>query len=404
MPTVVECSLSQSNIRCYWSKSWPFSSDNFSSLMSSHRFELILRFLHLNDSQNQPQRGHPGYDKIRPLLSLILPSFRSSYTPSQFISIDESMIAFKGRLPFLQYLPKKSHKWAWVLADAMNGYTWSWKWKEGGSVETGLAHKVVLELVNDDRLLQKGYVVVTDNFYSSPALFRDLVQRGIGACGTARKDRRSIPPAIRTTNLQRGGVVSSRDDGILSLKWKGKRDVVMLSTYHDSTMVTKSRRAEGGVEDIEKPLDYNVNMGGVDKSKFFRHVYMYICARTCTYKTSHFQATCTMDSGFSQRTHHEPAPELPLRLTERAFPEPIPGGKRADCKVCSVRVAGQRHQTVYRCHTALCLYPCFERFTRSKTTSASTEATCIGRYPSLSSSYTLSMHVHQATRPTSCAV
>ena len=63
--------------------------------------------------------------------------------------------------------------------------------------------------------------------------------------------------------------------------------------------------------------------------------------------------------------HHSPAPELPLRLTERAFPEPIPGAKRADCKVCSVRGAGQRHQTGYRCklcHAPLCLYPCFERY------------------------------------------
>ena len=63
--------------------------------------------------------------------------------------------------------------------------------------------------------------------------------------------------------------------------------------------------------------------------------------------------------------HHPPAPELPIRLTERAFPEPIPGAKRADCKVCSVRGAGQRHQTGYRCklcHAPLCLYPCFERY------------------------------------------
>ena len=63
--------------------------------------------------------------------------------------------------------------------------------------------------------------------------------------------------------------------------------------------------------------------------------------------------------------HHEPAPEIPLRLTERAFPEPIPGGKRADCKVCSNRAAGQRHQSMYRCklcHTPLCIYPCFEKY------------------------------------------
>ena len=69
-------------------------------------------------------------------------------------------------------------------------------------------------------------------------------------------------------------MISSRDDGILSLKWKDKRDVTMLSTYHDDSMVTKNRRsraAQGGVEDILKPKvveDYNKNMGGVDKSKW----------------------------------------------------------------------------------------------------------------------------------------
>ena len=65
------------------------------------------------------------------------------------------------------------------------------------------------------------------------------------------------------------------------------------------------------------------------------------------------------------RTRHLSAPDLPLRLTERPFPEPIPGGKRFDCIVCSNRGAGQRHTTGYRCklcHAHLCLYPCFEKY------------------------------------------
>ena len=131
---------------------------------------------------------------------------------------------------------------------------------------------MVLELVDDARLHHKGYAVFTNNFYSSPALFRDLLTRGFGACGTAHKDRCGISPSPHTTTLQRGDVVSSKDDGILSLKWKDKRDVLMLSTYHDQSMVTKSwssRRVDGGVEDIERPKvvdDYNQHMGGVDKS------------------------------------------------------------------------------------------------------------------------------------------
>ena len=68
--------------------------------------------------------------------------------------------------------------------------------------------------------------------------------------------------------------MSTRQDGILSLKWKDKRDVLLLSTFHDDTMLGKSRqsrRAVGGVEQISKPRvveDYNQFMGGVDRSKF----------------------------------------------------------------------------------------------------------------------------------------
>ena len=251
--------------RSYWSKSWPFNSNNFASLMSSRRLELILRFIHLNDSATQPKRGEPGFDrlyKIRPLLNLFLESYKDSYIPTQNLSIDKSMISFKGRLSLLQYLPKKPHKWgmkAWVLADASNGYTWGWSLYTGkdiGCPERGLAHRVAMDLVDDRRLEGKGYVF-TDNFYTSPALFRDLAEKGFGACGTARKDRRGIPISGRDTRL----------------KWHDKRDVTMLSTYHDDRMVTKSRRsraAEGGVEDIENPQvveDYNQHMGGVDQSE-----------------------------------------------------------------------------------------------------------------------------------------
>ena len=136
--------------RCYWSKKWPFNSINFASLMSSRRFELILKFFHLNNSDTQPRREEPEFDKlykVRPLLDLLLPSFRDSYIPTKHLSVDESMISFKGRLSFLQYLPKKPNKWgmkAWVLADSANGYTWGWRLYTGkersGRSEKGLAH------------------------------------------------------------------------------------------------------------------------------------------------------------------------------------------------------------------------------------------------------------------------
>ena len=96
--------------------------------MSSRRFELLLKLLHLNDSRKQPAGGEPGHDKlykVRPLLDAVVKNFQSNYTPIEKLLIDESMIGFKWRLAFLQYMPKKPQKWgmkAWVLADAANGY------------------------------------------------------------------------------------------------------------------------------------------------------------------------------------------------------------------------------------------------------------------------------------------
>ena len=113
----------------------------------------------------------------------------------------------------------------------------------------------------------------SDNFYSSPALFKALAQHGFGAVGTARKDRRDIPKVIGAVLAK--GNVGEYEEGrcVLSLKWKDKRDVLLLSTYHDDTMVGKSRwsrRAVGGIEQVNKLKvveEYNQFMGGVDRSK-----------------------------------------------------------------------------------------------------------------------------------------
>ena len=80
------------------------------------------------------KKGQPGHDplfKVRPFLDPLIRNFQEAYHPSRELSIDESMIGFKGRLSFIQYLPKKkTTKWgmkAFVLADSKNGYTYNWR-------------------------------------------------------------------------------------------------------------------------------------------------------------------------------------------------------------------------------------------------------------------------------------
>ena len=100
--------------------------------MKRDRFTLIIHFLHLNDSSLYKRKGEPGHDplfKLLPVLDPLIRNFQSSCTLSKEVSIDEFMIGFKGRLGFIQYMPKKPTKWglkAFVLADAHTGYMYSW--------------------------------------------------------------------------------------------------------------------------------------------------------------------------------------------------------------------------------------------------------------------------------------
>ena len=96
------------------------------------------------------------------------------------MSIDEQMVAYKGRLSFKQYMPAKPIKWgmkAYVLAEADTGYVCDWHLYTGKddsdlqSADTAKRTQVVMRLI---RNLQPGHIIYIDNYYTSPDLFTTL--------------------------------------------------------------------------------------------------------------------------------------------------------------------------------------------------------------------------------------
>ena len=66
---------------------------------------------------------------------------------------------------------------------------------------------------------------------------------------------------------------------MLAIKWMDKRPVIMLTTIHSDDVInteTRSRRAEGRIEKVEKPVavaEYNKFMGGVYTADQFLSYY-----------------------------------------------------------------------------------------------------------------------------------
>lgn len=102
-----------------------------------------------------------------------------------------------------------------------------------------------------------------DNYYNSPYLALLLRSNGVNVAGTLRLSRKNVPVTISKAKLKKGECVAEECDKIIVLKWKDKRDVAMICTFHSNELVAKRAR---GVE-ILKPKcvsDYNQAMGGVD--------------------------------------------------------------------------------------------------------------------------------------------
>ena len=139
-------------------------------------------------------------------LTKLVPKFRQHHFPSRHISIDETMIGFRGRFGARQYMPQKPTKWgikAFTMADSTNGYLLDSIIYTGADTlgnENSYSTipkptQVVLHLAR--HYLNKGYHIVTDRYYSSVLLTLELEKYHTTYTATIVKNRIGLPDPIR---------------------------------------------------------------------------------------------------------------------------------------------------------------------------------------------------------------
>ena len=176
------------DLKDYWSTHYSTNLPFFRSVFSRDRFFQIFRALYVGDPDSTTKKG-----KIQPLLDRLCASFEAAHTPDRHIAIDESVISFKGRVSFRQYLKGKPHPWgikAYVLSESKSGYLQRvcvYYGRETELIERedlGQTPRVVLTLV--EPLHNKGYDLYIDRYYTSPTLATELSKVGITVTGTVQ--------------------------------------------------------------------------------------------------------------------------------------------------------------------------------------------------------------------------
>ena len=426
----------KSEVEKYWNMNTYTKIPFFGKYISRNRFQSILWNFHVNDDSQNPSARQPGHDplcKIRPFIDMVQRNFLYVYKPSKCLSFDEACCPFKGRVKFRVYNPMKPNRFhikLFQVSEAESGYILGfhvYTGKDSSCISNSSkpldpyctkTTKVVLGLLEETNLLDKGHHIYMDNYYSSPELFHELYHRETYACGTARLIRKGMPKTVAKAKLKPLESVFMRNGPLLCLKWSGpkkksaKKPVTILSTIHSADeLLTKKKDSHGNR--IPKPVciyQYTKNMSGVDISdqylshhvalrksmkwsrKLFFHMFNMVILNSYLLNQKFGKkmrkndfiehiASYLVESSFQgvtclpQRTIT--SNPCTSRLLERHFPKRIVDGRNGHlCRACNFTknqlvklgfppVHLNRKMTSFyceQCNIPLCVTPCFEIF------------------------------------------
>lgn len=258
--------------------------------MTAYRFNKISQYLHLSDNDKKPKKDDDDYDalyKVRPALHII-EKFSKIYIPGKNLSVDEAMIAFKGRFFAKQYMPAKPTQWgikAWCCAESETGYLLDCDIylgkKKNDESDYLLGEKVVLNMMK--KFFNENHHVFFDNFFTSARLMDQLLEKGTYSAGTVRSNRKGLPEEFKkpkSLKMKAGEFKQMQRGDITATVWHDKRDVYVLSTNCNplETVPKVRRSSKKSLEKVEVqcPLPikiYNDFMGGVDLSDQKRSYY-----------------------------------------------------------------------------------------------------------------------------------
>lgn len=254
----------------YWRKHRLLNLPCFREYMSRDRFLLILRCINFSKiiPPGQPQPTDRLY-KIRELIDYFNNKMASVYYPSRELSIDESMVLWRGRLTFRQYIKNKRHKYGVKLYSVTepDGLIMKFLVYAGADDEiSGQGHsvKVVMKLM--ERMLNNGHSLYLDNFYNSFHLAATLLQNNTYCTGTLQMNRKLNPEDVKNAVLRKGDTVAQYAEGVMIGKWRDKRLVMYISTEFENDMVTVVNKRKQEKQKPNPIVHYNAHMKGIDRS------------------------------------------------------------------------------------------------------------------------------------------
>lgn len=245
----------------------------FRCVMSKLRFLCILHCLRFDNPADREERKQT--DKLAAvsyMFNQFVSNCQAVYNVSECATVDEMLVAFRGRSYLIIYMPSKPSKYGlklMCLCDAengyfYNGYVYSGRGSDGESLSEE-EKKLMVPTQSVIRLTKplhgSNRNVTCDNWFTSIELIDCLKKRGLTCVGTVRKNKKEIPCQFLPSKQREEGSTLygfTSQITLISHVPKKTKAVILASSMHHS---------EGTDERTGKPeiiAYYNSTKGGVD--------------------------------------------------------------------------------------------------------------------------------------------
>lgn len=256
----------------------------FRATMSRQRFCELKSFLRFDDTLRRDKEDPLA--PVRKASETFFLKLGCYVAAPEFITVDEQLLEFHGRVKFRQYIASKPGKFGikiyWLCSSdgeyVFNGVVYiGAKSINECFINASASHgeAVVKQLI--EPYLDNGRNLTVDNYFTSIHLADDLSARKTTLVGTIRRNNRCVPAVANDLSERRKG--DSRyfisDGKMLCSFWdKGNKPVLLLDTFDPTA---------GDVQNLsEKPSTvkfYNATKSGVDIVD--KKVRAYSCKRKC---------------------------------------------------------------------------------------------------------------------------
>lgn len=235
------------------------------------RFVKIKSVLRFDDPLRRDRAD--SLSPIRHIFETFNSTLRQFYEPSAFLTIDEQLQEYHGRVRFRQYIASKPGKFGikffWLCCAetfyVLNGVIYIGI----GTVSPGqavTAQSVTMHLMQP--YLDTGRHLTADNWFTSLDLVSALSRHKTSYIGTVRQNNRGIPAIARSTNgrVKKDSRIYINEDGVnlISFWDKANKTVLLFDSFHRNvdqpplntkpTTVIEYNRTKSGVDTADKRI------------------------------------------------------------------------------------------------------------------------------------------------------